>query len=276
MYDVLYLDLDGALLNDDQLIARGLLDGLRHCADVVQIVLGTRRHRFEVLPYIDVLDLGLPVLCCDGAYMYDFHHKRIIQEYSISPSLVSYFAELTHTHRLAMTTCSVNSIEFYHDSSDTYLQALRDWVALHPLGYDPHFVRTHRTQPRLESHQTVFKLGAHVQHGPRAALIHFASHPFVQSSFRCCFKSSTCYEFVHPSADRLSLLKWYLGRLGMEMANVCAVGVGPTDVGILKEAGYSIAMSHGAYVTQLEADDICANEESRSMLTNQLTHLLSF
>lgn len=271
MYRILYLNLDGALLNDKQEISPYLLSTLHEIIPHCKVILGTKRHHIEVKPYYDELELDTPIICCGGAYLYNYHHQSITQEQAIAKNLAQAFIDLAQSYDLTVVMHSTDAIVYSTQSQLEYMNRLSEWANQHQTQVPPNIYQIDSFHDYILATRCLWKL---VVQGDTSHLIHFASHPLIQETFHCTTQYPRQFEFTSPLADTTRQFQEYLSKNGWSMWNTCAVSTSKSDRRLLKEAGFSITLNDSAGTLKTQADEICLNEESKETLAHTLHQIL--
>lgn len=87
-------DLDGTIMNH-QKISTETLDTIKKIHDQGHMFgLATGRHANAVSDIVNKLDIKIPVICSNGAFIYDFKEHKVIQKQVISESIVRKIIQL--------------------------------------------------------------------------------------------------------------------------------------------------------------------------------------
>lgn len=78
-YKAIAFDLDGTLLSSQATILDSSKQAIKQAQEKgIKVFIVTGRHHTAVRPYYAQLGLDTPVVCCNGTYLYDFHHDKVL------------------------------------------------------------------------------------------------------------------------------------------------------------------------------------------------------
>ncbi|MFC1236418.1 Cof-type HAD-IIB family hydrolase [Vibrio sp. F74] len=119
-YQAVIIDLDGTLLSDDdqicamnkEAIALALNNGYK-------VSLASGRPHELMMPYVEQLKLSLPIICCNGAYLYDPKTKQVSNQQSIDTGFVTELLGLLNDSHFDFTIYSSNGVFAQQTSNHT-------------------------------------------------------------------------------------------------------------------------------------------------------------
>lgn len=83
-YQAVMIDLDGTLLSDDEQICVTNKEAIYLAVkNGYQVSLASGRPHQLMMPYVDQLQLSLPIICCNGAYIYDPKTLRVQNQHPL-------------------------------------------------------------------------------------------------------------------------------------------------------------------------------------------------
>ncbi|MFU2136458.1 HAD-IIB family hydrolase [Gallibacterium anatis] len=95
-YQAVAFDLDGTLLNSQgQILAENKQAIAKLQQQGVKVLLVTGRHHTAVIPYYVELGLTTPIICCNGAYVYDVQNDKVL---AANPLALDFIRRLIKKH----------------------------------------------------------------------------------------------------------------------------------------------------------------------------------
>jgi HAD superfamily hydrolase (TIGR01484 family) len=89
-YDALVLDIDGTLLDEQNLIRPRTFQAINRArAAGVVVMLATGRSSWGTREIIDQLELDTPAIVVNGAGLYDRREDRLVQYYALAEPMVA-------------------------------------------------------------------------------------------------------------------------------------------------------------------------------------------
>ncbi|MEZ8065990.1 HAD family hydrolase [Vibrio sp. FF145] len=119
-YQAVMIDLDGTLLSDAEQIC--VTNKQAICLAVnngYQVSLASGRPHQLMMPYVDQLQLSLPIICCNGAYIYDPKTQRVQHQHTISHESLTGLLSLLNDGHFAFTIYSSKGIFAQKESTHT-------------------------------------------------------------------------------------------------------------------------------------------------------------
>jgi Cof subfamily protein (haloacid dehalogenase superfamily) len=264
-YDALVLDIDGTLLDEQNLIRPRTYAAIgRARAAGVVVMLATGRSSWGTREVMDQLELDTPAVVVNGAGVYDRREDRLIRYYTLPEPMVMNLLAYSWREELLPVVSSPNG-QFARQPVGPETGILADLRSLQLVAPED-LPRRDVTRVTLFSlkhpdsnslHRDVVRAAgdhpAYYTHFPLSALAHFraSTAQVVDAQPDCAGK-----------AEALRVLK---ERYGIEAARVVAVGDANNDIPILRVAGLGVAMGNGSPEAKAVAGRIIGDNDSDAL-----------
>ncbi len=257
MKKLLAVDLDGTLLNSEHEISEANLNAIRdfqHRGGAV--VVATGRNFQAAAIYAEKISPNLPMICFNGAYVYDpeikdFCHRRILSHGQIE-TVIS-IAEAN------------DALYRYYDRDTIYAtEGMREALSKYEGGagvklcfLSDEALRSYYREKKLEVPKLVF----HSQDPKQLKAVRVALEE--AGGFALAQSWEGVLEVMADQVDKGTALRVVCQRLGIPMEETVAVGDQENDMTMIQFAGLGIAMGNGAQALKACADAVTvSNHES--------------
>lgn len=255
---MIFLDLDGTLLNSQKEVSAGNRKALQAAREQGhQVVLCSGRPLSAMKQIIKELDLQKPgcfVISYNGALIYDCHKEEVIFSAPLTKREVDFlFAEAdkellyvqTYDTNYLLTRRDCPEVRYYAGLTDIQVKLLPTLPqGMEELPYKVLFID-------LKDHARLlqFKEKIELQEQEAGHLNGFFSCP-------------QFLEFVREGISKGSAIRWLSQYLGVPLNQTVGVGDSDNDIPMLETAGISVAMqnadaeikAHAGYVTEHDCD----------------------
>ncbi|GFR39306.1 5-amino-6-(5-phospho-D-ribitylamino)uracil phosphatase YcsE [Insulibacter thermoxylanivorax] len=239
-YKMIALDMDGTLLNEQSQISAANLQVIRECSQLgVTVCLSTGRGIYNVSPYIDEIQIELPIVAANGSEVWE-HREKLITRITMDADLVEELRNWALQHDVwywGSTTEQVFNKDTW--SEDPYAE---QWLKFG--------VYTENVELLTELRQRAEDMG-------RFEITN--SHPYN-------------LEFNPRGVNKAAGLAILCERLGYEMSQIIAVGDSLNDLAMIREAGLGIAMGNAQDEVKEAADMVTLsnNEDGVAHILRQV------
>lgn len=251
MYELLALDLDGTVLKSDRTISPILVTKIRSLSERIPVMIVTGRHHTAARPYYQQLGLKTPIICCNGAYIYDYQTEQVLQHNALPKTVAKQFIALAEEHDMTAVMYVTNAMLHSIHRPLPYVEALSNWANSLPEDNRPKIHKVDDLHQEIERHSHVWKF---VLEGK--GVDRFAELPFVQQHFNGEYSWLNRIDFAGIGNSKGTALSEYLERQGIPAARVVAVGDHHNDVSMLTWAGMGVAMLNADGHIQQLADRV--------------------
>lgn len=126
-YQAIAFDLDGTLLSSQGLILESSKKAIRQAQLLgVKIFIVTGRHHTAVRPYYVELGLDTPVVCCNGTYLYDFKHDKVLWGNPLTTEQAKFLIHSAQEKSLHLAVYTRDSMTY--EFLNAHFTKLLNWV----------------------------------------------------------------------------------------------------------------------------------------------------
>jgi len=264
-YDALVLDIDGTLLDEQNLIRPRTYAAIgRARAEGVVVMLATGRSSWGTREVMDQLELDTPSVVVNGAGVYDRRLDRLIHHYTLAePMVASLLAYSQREELLPVVSTPHGQLARPPVGPETNILAdLRSLQLVAPEELPRRDV-TRVTlfslkHPDSESlHQDVMRAAggypAYYTHFPLAALSHFRGN------------SAQVVDVQPDCGGKAEAMRVLKERYGIDSARVVAVGDANNDIPMLRAAGLGVAMGNATPEAKAVARRVIGDNDSDAL-----------
>lgn len=229
-YRLLALDMDGTLLNDEQIITPTTVKWLQKAVDAgVHVCLSTGRAFTSAFPYAEQLGLETPMITVNGSEVWRAPHE-IYRRSLMDPMLVRQMYELAKEDDIWFWAYSTEKVH-KQDNWDGDVTG-REWLK---FGY------------HTEDDDLRHKLLLRLQDMGGLEITNSSPHNLEINPLG-----------VNKAAGILEVCK----LLGLDMSQVIAVGDSLNDLAAIQQAGLGVAMGNAQETVKEEADAVVASNNN--------------
>ncbi|MFN7252602.1 MAG: Cof-type HAD-IIB family hydrolase [Anaerobacillus sp.] len=241
------LDLDGTLLNNDSKISaqtkRFLLEQKQQGT---RIILATGRPLNMTTKFHKELALDTPIICLNGALVYDCHQDRVIYHVPLR----NY--EVDHAHK---TVCNEAELLLYHTSHANFQMKnisglkVEDEYPIEKLGCIP------------EASATILKISVYIKNQKKLErTLNELSRDFELAIWENNF------EITKKSVTKWHSLQVVLKQLEINPTDVIAFGDGTNDFEMIKNVGIGVAMANAIPSLKVVANFITLSNDDDGII----------
>lgn len=250
-YRVVALDLDGTLLDSQQCIREDTLSALRVVREKgLKAIVVTGRHHVAAHAYHDLMGLETPIICCNGAYVFDYANSAVLAANPLKKDHAHALVALSRRHGLHNFVYTEDAMTF-EDEND-HVKGLRVWADTLPARVKPMLRQVDNFDTVIENAQVIWKL---VVSHPDTAVLNAGIAEMkrdVEASYESSWHNRMDVAQLGNSKGA-RLVEWVRGQ-GIEMADVIAFGDSDNDISMLTQAGVGVAMGNSVEDVKACAD----------------------
>ncbi|MDR1813275.1 MAG: Cof-type HAD-IIB family hydrolase [Tannerella sp.] len=254
-YKLIVLDIDGTLLNNDNIITSRMRATLIKVQQMgVRLVLASGRPPYGIMPLVKELDMDKHdgyILSYNGGQIVNVSKNEVVFEKRIDPSMIPYLEKKAQKEGFAIftyrgDTIITNDVTNKHIIHEAELNAMK-------LEQVENFSETIDFEPDK----------CMIVSDDEDALAELENHWKKRlAGVLDVFRSETYFlEVVPPFIDKAYTLAILLEKLGVSTENIIAIGDGVCDVNMLQLAGLGIAMGNAQDSVKACADHITLTNE---------------
>ena len=257
MFKLVALDLDNTLIgHDGRLSPRVKVAVAQAQAQGAAVTIATGRGPTPTEQYAEELGLTTPLICFQGAMIYDHRARRVLHETRLEADTLPIVAALAEERGWHLHFEAPDMVYLPRNGNDSEqfsaLFRLANWKHVDDLLGDlpetPHKFMFSVRDP-AERDALVAVLRAAFSADPRlAGIAVVASHPIL-------------VEGLPHGLNKAGGLAWLAARLGLAASDVLAVGDNDNDVEMLRWAGWGVAMTGSSPAALAAADWVAPSLE---------------
>lgn len=240
-YRVIALDLDGTLLTPEKTILPESLQALaRARAAGYQVLIVTGRHHVAIHPFYQALELTTPVICCNGAYIYDYQARQVLQANPISPQQASQVLDLMHDYRIE-GFMYVDDAMLYQNVTHLVSRMLR-WSQTLAASLRPVITQVASLHGAVHEVKGIWKFA--LSDDDNARLREFATAVTRQLALECEWSWLDQLDVGRSGNNKGQRLAEWAETAGISMAEIIAFGDNYNDISMLEVVGLGVAMDN--------------------------------
>lgn len=255
---ILFLDLDGTLLNDDKMISDGNRQALERALSMGhRVVIATGRPLRSAVTMARKLGLtgpGCLVIAYNGGTVFNVHENCIAFEQCIRAETACRIARLVDSHDVHVQTYSHDAVLVSPRWDD---EELRKYCAVISI--------SHRVLPDFPE-----KLSHDV---PKVLAVSYTDHDSLEvvaeeirrnfsDEVDCFFSCRELLEIVPRGMNKGNAVRSLCAELGISIENSIAVGDAENDLSMIQAAGVGVCMANGSDTVKAAADYITGNDNN--------------
>ncbi len=256
MIELVCIDLDGTLLDDEKKISESDLQAIEELQIMgVNITIFTGRSFHSALPYVNRLDIKIPVVFQNGALICSPDGKRIYRQVWLPSTVADRIVELSRQSELYAVV-----YDDFFNSRDMYVES-----AYHGA-FDEYFrFNSHRTnfvedlREFLSSRESVVEVALVGPNEKVEELVEELYREF-QDQFTPVknreINGTVFLEIFGKNVGKEIAIDFVLNLFHTDPLNIVYIGDNYNDLEIMKKVGYSIAMGNAPEEVKKAADFI--------------------
>lgn len=253
-FQAIALDMDGTLLTWDHRISsatRAALDQARTRG--IKVLLVTGRHFMTARPFHHELALDTPIICSNGAYLYDPEQDRILDGDPLAIAPLDQLLGQIEAQAMGALFHLSEGIGFL--GCEEHVTRIRHWSARQPEHLKVSLLPA--DDPASWLAQPIWKLELFNQDPAR--LHAFMSDVVDAMPFTRDWAAPYAVELVQPGCSKGNRLAQWAESEGIAMENVVAFGDNNNDLSMFEQVGLAVAMGNAASQIQTAADRVTAD-----------------
>lgn len=264
-------DLDGTLLNRDDMIAPSTGDMIRLIeGGGVRFLVITRRHHQSVEPYIELVGLSAPIISLDGALIRPPHSSEIIHTI---PFDQAFALDILDEARLTegVAWCAVTPDVFFFSKPDVPLPTYHVHWNIETAPIDNNAERISGSILEIivcGGYYGVNSVYSYLQEKMKPGELKVRMYESYSTS------DLWYMEVRSAQATKENALQWMVDREGIVMENVIGIGDHYNDVEFCRRAAYVVAMKNAVPELKEIADFITRQECADEGINEFLSHFL--
>ncbi|MDC9592497.1 pyridoxal phosphatase [Xenorhabdus sp. IM139775] len=249
-YRVIALDLDGTLLDPQKRILPESLSALNEARQSgIKVLIVTGRHHVAIHPFYQALQLDTPAICCNGAYSYDYHAKKVLASNPLSiqeaSQALSYLQDTEIQHLMYVDDAIL--YQFPHTVAQTLA-----WSDSLPEHQRPNVRQTGNFQDAIHNVSAIWKLAT--SSSDLVKLRKISEQIEENIGLECEWSWFDQVDIAKKGNSKGMRLQQWVESQGMSMKEVIAFGDNYNDLSMLESVGLGVAMGNGVDAVKARAD----------------------
>ena len=252
-YKLIAIDIDGTLLNSKRMLPLETKHDIVSAYNKgVKICICTGRSYPAAKPYINELNLDIPLILYNGCRIRMSFDDRILYEETIPCEISKEVYDLINSHN--GTCCFWKNDKLYFNKNDKYTVYYENITSIKPT-------IVNEASEELLSNITKF-----IWFGEPEELVHVQKEILSKVSGINFFKSQThILEIVPKSVSKGMTLKVLVDTLGIKQSEVIAIGDDENDISMIEYAGLGVAMGNANALVKNIANYITSTNDENGV-----------
>ncbi|EKM5761633.1 pyridoxal phosphatase [Cronobacter dublinensis] len=250
-YQVIALDLDGTLLTPEKKILPESLTALENARKSgAKVVIVTGRHFVAIHPFYQSLGLDTPAICCNGALLYDYQEKKVLESDPLQSEQAIRLIDLLDSY-------DVHGL-MYADDAMIYQEATghiirtENWARSLPESQRPVFKKVSSIREAAHEVTSIWKFA--LTDTDIVKLQDFADVVESELGLACEWSWHDQVDIAQSGNSKGKRLAQWVESQGLSMNQVIAFGDNYNDISMLKNAGLGVAMGNASDKVKDSAD----------------------
>ena len=257
---VIALDMDGTLLTSDHVVTPETVDALQQARNRgIEVILVTGRHHMMASPVHQQLALSTPLICANGAYLFDSESAKIVTGTPLLAHQWQLILPLVETFGLDAICHFSEGIG--HQPDNAHVAKIKTYLATLPEEQYPNFIEASSLTSLCMTHTPLWKLElTHSSDTPIDAFIAALPDDLNVTLDRT---APNGVEIVNKGNSKGNRLAEWTSSQGFSLEQVMAFGDNRNDISMFTQVGMGVAMGNASVEIQQYADYVtCSNDDS--------------
>ena len=256
-------DLDGTLVEKKQ-VSKASLNTIKKLKEQGYLfTIATGRHMVATKELANLLEVELPVICGNGAIIYDFKKDEIIEKEVLDPKTVDHI----------MNLCFKQQVSFLMYTTKHVVSTLEAKEKIHAqIGYfDTHVVNQDQLNDYIDigvfkilaiddNHEKLMQIKKELKHQEDISMVQ--SRPIF-------------LDIGHKNTNKGNTIRHLAKLLDVNIEDVLAIGDQENDIQMIQTAGIGIAMGNGHIELKKVADDVTDTYEHDGFTKAIVKHIFN-
>ena len=247
---LLFLDLDGTLLNDDKEVSSGDAEAIeKMLAEGHKVIINSGRPLYSILGLaekIDFLREGFYISAFNGGLIYNPSTKEYLKNDTVDEADVRYLFDRAYEMGLHAHTYTDSHVVSERDTEELRFYTGR--IKMPPMVVEDFSTVTNGLAPKV----IIISLDGR----ERLSEYRDAMEEYTQGKLYSTFSDERLLEFAHPLANKGEAIRFMCGHLNVDIADTVAAGDEENDLPMIETAGVGVCMKNGVDTLKSAADYI--------------------
>ena len=218
----------------------------------------TGRHHTAVHPYWHQLGLELPVICCNGTYVYDFRNRRPLAGNPLTRQEARTLLDIVRAHPVHAMVY-LDEVMAY-EAEGPHLSNLLSWSATVPEAVRPRIEPVESFERAIEEAGALWKFL--IAGDDMAALATFERVIGERAELSCVRSARNRIDISRAGNSKGARLAEFIAQRGILPQEVIAFGDQDNDRGMLELVGLGVAMGNSREEVRSCADWVTGSNDS--------------
>ncbi|QFI53759.1 Cof-type HAD-IIB family hydrolase [Aeromonas simiae] len=253
-YQAIALDMDGTLLTRDHRISAATREALEEARRRgIKVILVTGRHYMLARPFHHELGLDTPIICSNGAYLYDPVHDGIVRGDPLPKPALATLLEVLDGESMGALIHLSEGIAYL--GCQEQVTKMRNWSARQPEHLNITLLPLEARPDLLAESVWKFEL-----FGDDPAQLHDVVASRVQPlPLNQDWAAPYAIELVDRRCSKGNRLTQWAASEGIDMAQIVAFGDNNNDISMFAQVGLAVAMGNAASQIRAQAHKVTAD-----------------
>ncbi|MGV3346869.1 pyridoxal phosphatase [Enterobacteriaceae bacterium LUAb1] len=261
-YRVIALDLDGTLLTPQKTILPASLEALQKARQAgVKVIIVTGRHHVAIHPFYQALKLDTPAICCNGAYLYDYHARKVLAADPLHTRQALQVIEKLDQYAIPGLLYVDNAM--LYQVATAHIERTLTWAHSLPEHQRPVCTQVASLADAAQQAHAIWKFA--LAHDNTRELQIVADHIEQSLGLACEWSWHDQIDVAQQGNSKGKRLREWVESAGYRMEEVIAFGDNYNDLSMLESVGLGVAMGNADDAIKTRAGRVIGDNGSSAI-----------
>lgn len=256
---VIALDMDGTLLSSDHQVTEKTAGAIQQARKKgIEVILVTGRHHMMAYPVHHQLALDTPLICANGAYVFDTKSQQITSGASLSDRQWQQLIPLIESLQLDAICHFSDGIG--HQPENEHVGRVKKLVHALPSNQRPHFIEHESIAALCHTHTPLWKI--ELSHATTSAIDEFIAALPSELAITYDRTAPNGLEIVNTGNSKGNRLAEWVTHRGLTLEQVIAFGDNHNDISMFQQVGLGVAMGNAAAEIRQQAHFVTGTNDN--------------
>lgn len=247
-FKLIAIDLDDSLLYHDLTVSKRNRKAIQEAARRgIVVTIATGRMYRATRPFVDMLDINVPVITYQGAMIVDGGTNEILHHSPVPLEWAGKIVDFAHQEKVHLQAFSKDEYYFEEDNRFSELYGSVIGFKGHPVGPLKDFLQEPPTKMII------------IDEPQRIKDLRGQAHQIFGNQLEISISKPNYLEFTHPDANKGKAVQYLANILGITADEIIAIGDSFNDISMLSLAGLGVAMGNSPQDVKDAADYVTAS-----------------
>lgn len=253
------LDMDGTLLSSDHQVTERTADAIQQARSKgIKVILVTGRHHMMAYPVHHQLALDTPLICANGAYVFDAKKQQITQGMPLLPSQWLQLIPLIESLKLS-AICHFSS-GIGHQPNNKLVSKIIKMARSLPSHLRPRFIEHHSIADLCNAQTPLWKI--ELSHASASIIDVFIATLPSELAITYDRTAPNGLEIVNKGNSKGNRLAEWATQEGLRLDQIIAFGDNHNDISMFQQVGLGIAMGNAPTEIQSQAHFVTGSNDN--------------